>query len=48
MTDQDTEMKTILLNNYIHQLINHSKVPILCIKPEVNEMMEGGTTGIPF
>jgi hypothetical protein len=48
MTDQDTEMKTILLNNYIHQLINYSKVPILCLKPEVNEMMEGGTTGIPF
>lgn len=48
MTDQDTEMKTILLNNYIHQLINHSKVPILCIKPEVNEMIEGGTTGVPF
>jgi len=48
MTDQDTEMKTILLNNYIHQLINHSKVPILCLKPEVNEMMEGGTAGIPF
>ena len=48
MTDQDTEFKSILLGNYIHQLINNSKTPILCIKPELSEMSEGGTAGVPF
>ena len=48
MTDQDTEFKSVLLGNYIHQLINNSKTPILCIKPEISEMIEGGTTGVPF
>lgn len=48
MTDQDTEFKSVLLGNYIHQLINNSKIPILCIKPEINEMIEGGTAGVPF
>lgn len=48
MTDQDTEFKSVLLGNYIHQLINNSKTPILCIKPEINEMSAGGTAGVPF
>lgn len=48
MTDQDTEFKSVLLGNYIHQLINNSKTPILCVKPEINEMIEGGTAGVPF
>lgn len=48
MTDQDSEFKSILLGNYIHQLINNSKVPVLCIHPEIGEMTEGGTTGVPF
>lgn len=48
MTDQDSEFKSILLGNYIHQLINNSKIPVLCIKPEIGSMTEGGTTGVPF
>lgn len=48
MTDQDTEFKSALLSNYIHQLINNSKIPVLCIKPEISEMSAGGTAGIPF
>ena len=48
MTDQDTEFKSSILSNYIHQLINNSKKPILCIKPEISEMTAGGTAGVPF
>lgn len=40
MTDQNTENKSVLLGNYIHQLINNSDVPVLCIKPEVKEVLE--------
>jgi nucleotide-binding universal stress UspA family protein len=48
MTDQNAEFKTVLLGNYIHQLINNSKIPVLCIKPELGEMIEGETPGVPF
>lgn len=48
MTDQDTEFKSAILSNYIHQLINNSKTPVLCIKPEISEMSAGGTAGVPF
>jgi len=48
MTDQDSEFKSVLLGNYIHQLINNSKIPVLCIKPEISEMTAGGTAGVPF
>jgi nucleotide-binding universal stress UspA family protein len=48
MTDQDTEFKSALLGNYIHQLINNSKIPVLCLQPELSEMSAGGTAGIPF
>ncbi len=48
MTDQDAEFKTVLLSNYIHQLINNSKTPVLCLKPEVNAMSASGTAGVPF
>lgn len=48
MTDQDTEFKSALLGNYIHQLINNSKIPVLCLKPEENESIGGGATGLPF
>ncbi len=37
MTDQNKEFKPILLGNYIHQLINNSKIPVLCIKPDLKE-----------
>lgn len=48
MTDQDTEFKLTILGNYIHQLINNSKIPVLCIKPELNDMIGGATAGMPF
>ncbi|MFO0322870.1 MAG: universal stress protein [Bacteroidota bacterium] len=48
MTDQDSEFKSVLLGNYIHQLINNSKIPVLCLKPELGEITEGGTPGVPF
>lgn len=48
MTDQDTEFKSVLLGNYIHQLINNSKIPVLCLQPELSEISTSGTAGIPF
>jgi len=48
MTDQDSKFQFGVLNNFIHQLINNSKIPVLCIKPEISEMTEGGTPGVPF
>ncbi len=48
MTDQDTEFKSSLLSNYIHQLINNSKIPVLCLPPELSEMSASGTAGVPF
>jgi hypothetical protein len=48
MTDQDTEFKTAILSTYIHQLINNSKTPILCVKPEISELSASGTAGVPF
>lgn len=40
MTDQNTENKSVLLGNYIHQLINNSEVPVLCIRPEEQAVLE--------
>ena len=34
MTDQHAEFSSIILGTYAHQLINESKVPVLCIPPE--------------
>ena len=48
MTDQDTEFKSVLLGNYIHQLINNSKIPVLCLQPELSEISTSGTAGVPF
>ena len=48
MTDQESEFNSFLLGNYIHRLVNNSKVPVLCIKPEIGEMTEGETAGLPF
>jgi nucleotide-binding universal stress UspA family protein len=48
MTDQDSEYQFGVLNNFIHQLINNSKIPVLCIKPELSEMNQSGTPGVPF
>jgi nucleotide-binding universal stress UspA family protein len=48
MTDQDGDFQISHLSTFIHQLINDSKIPVLCIKPELSEMNEGGTPGVPF
>lgn len=48
MTDQETEFKSVILGNYIHQLINNSNIPVLCLQPEVSDMNEGSTPGVPF
>ena len=36
MTDQHAEFSSIILGTYAHQLINESKVPVLCIPPEIH------------
>ncbi|HXU27318.1 MAG TPA: universal stress protein, partial [Bacteroidia bacterium] len=36
MTDQHAEFSSIVLGTYAHQLINESKVPVLCIPPETH------------
>lgn len=36
MTDQHAEFSSIVLGTYAHQLINESKIPVLCIPPEVH------------
>lgn len=46
MTDQNTEFKSVLLGKYIHQLINNSEIPVLCIKPEFEEIVESSKPGI--
>jgi nucleotide-binding universal stress UspA family protein len=33
MTDQEAEFSRIVLGTYIHQLINESKIPVLCVPP---------------
>jgi nucleotide-binding universal stress UspA family protein len=45
MTDQDAEFSSIVLGNYIHQLTNESKVPVLCIPPEVNPQLVSDAIG---
>lgn len=46
MTDQDAEFSTQLLSNYIHELINTSEVPVLCLMPEVNDQLQAGGSGL--
>jgi nucleotide-binding universal stress UspA family protein len=48
MTDQESEFNSFLLGNYIHRLVNNSKVPVLCLNPEIGELTEGETAGLPF
>ena len=48
MTDQEADFKEVLLSNYIHRLINESKIPVLCLKPELSEMEASGIPGVPF
>ncbi len=36
MNDQDTEFSRSIISTYIHQLVNDSKIPVLCIPPDVN------------
>jgi nucleotide-binding universal stress UspA family protein len=47
MTDQNSEFSSIVLGNYIHQLTNDSKIPVLCIPPELRpDMMESTFGGL--
>jgi nucleotide-binding universal stress UspA family protein len=41
MTDQEAEFSRIILGTYIHQLINESKIPVLCIPPEAHKETVG-------
>jgi nucleotide-binding universal stress UspA family protein len=45
MTDQEAEFSSIILGNYIHQLTNHSKIPVLSIPPEVNPQLISDAIG---
>lgn len=36
MSDQSAEFSRIVLGTYAHQLINDSKIPVLCIPPEIH------------
>jgi len=36
MNDQDTEFGRGLISTYVHQLVNESKIPVLCIPPEIH------------
>lgn len=47
MNDQDTEFGRGLISSYVHQLVNDSKVPVLCIPPEIHdENMESSIGGM--
>lgn len=46
MTDQDAEFSTKLLSNYIHELINTSMIPVLCLMPEVNDEIGASGSGL--
>jgi len=37
MNDQDTEFGRGLISTYVHQLVNESKIPVLCIPPEIHD-----------
>jgi|ERR1700740_2255000 len=45
MTDQNAELSSIVLGDYIHQLTNYSKIPVLCIPPEVNPQLISDAIG---
>jgi nucleotide-binding universal stress UspA family protein len=45
MTDQNAEFSSIVLGNYIHQLTNESKIPVLCIPPDLDPDMIADTFG---
>ena len=49
MTDQNAEVSSIVLGNYIHQLTNHSKIPVLCIPPDLDpDMMSSAIGGLQY
>ena len=45
MTDQEAEFSSIVLGNYIHQLTNYSKIPVLSVPPEVNPQLISDAIG---
>lgn len=49
MTDQNAEFSSVVLGNYIHQLTNESKIPVLCIPPELSpDMMSDAIGGLQY
>jgi nucleotide-binding universal stress UspA family protein len=49
MTDQNAEFSSVVLGNYIHQLTNESKIPVLCIPPELRpDMLSGAIGGLEY
>jgi nucleotide-binding universal stress UspA family protein len=49
MTDQNAEFSSVVLGNYIHQLTNESKIPVLCIPPELRpDMLNGAIGGLEY
>ncbi|MBS1646007.1 MAG: universal stress protein [Bacteroidetes bacterium] len=49
MTDQSAEFSSIVLGDYIHQLTNYSKIPVLCIPPTLNpDMMRVPMGGLEY
>ena len=49
MTDQNAEFSSVVLGNYIHQLTNESKIPVLCIPPELRpDMLSDAIGGLEY
>ena len=49
MTDQNAELSSVVLGNYIHQLTNESKIPVLCIPPQLNpDLLNGAIGGLEY
>ena len=49
MTDQDAELSGFFLGPYSQQIIHLSKVPVIAIKPVINDAggtILGGTSGL--
>ena len=45
MTDQNTGFSGLLLGNYVHQLLNEAKVPVIAVPPVINEDQMSNSMG---
>ena len=45
MTDQNTGISGLLLGNYVHQLLNEAKVPVMAIPPEIHDDQMSNSLG---